>query len=90
VKKWCYNTFESVCVPMIQKKVEKRGYKNENGEFRKGNFFFIDDKIVTECMKFLYNIPLPPSGKGYVFGLKTHSWQALAVASTYLYSRTRD
>lgn len=89
VKKWCYDTFPSICLPIIEKKIEKKGYKNADGEFRKGNFFYIDDKIVIECMKHLYKIPLPKAGKGYDYNLKTHSWQALACASTYLHSSNR-
>lgn len=82
VKKWCFDTFPEVCVPIIEKKIEKKGYKNkETGEFRKPSFVFVDDKIVTNCMKILHKIPLPPKGKGYQYGLKDHSFQALAIAS---------
>lgn len=84
VKKWCFDQFPDICRPIIEKKIEKKGYRNkETGEFRKPTFVYVDDKIVTECMKFLYKIPLPPAGKGYQFGLKGHSFQALAIASYY-------
>jgi hypothetical protein len=84
VKKWCFDTFPEVCRPLADKKIAKKGYKNkETGEFRKATFVYVDDKIVTECMKELHKIPLPKSGKGYQFGLKSHSFQALAVASRY-------
>ena len=86
VKKWCFDTFPFVCNPLIEKKISKKGYRNKNGEFKKPHFFFIDDKCVTECMKHLYNIPIPPPGKGYRFGLQTHSWQALGAASAFLHS----
>ena len=84
VKKWCFDTFPEVCTPIIQKKIEKKGFRNkETGEWRKPSFVWVDDKVVTECMKALYSIEKPKSGYGYQFGLKEHSWQALAIASYY-------
>lgn len=84
VKKWCFDKFPSVCAPIIEKKILKKGYvRKDSGEPRSPSFVFVDDKIVTECMKFMYSINKPKSGKGYQFGLKGHSWQALAIASYY-------
>lgn len=84
VKRWCFEAFPEVCRPLADKKIAKKGYKNkETGEYRKATFVYVDDKIVTECMKKLYKIPQPASGKGYQFGLKSHSFQALAIASCY-------
>lgn len=85
VKKWCFDTFPEVCNPIIERKIAKKGFKNkETGAFRKPSFVFVDDKVVTECMKHKYKIPLPKSGSGYAFGLKSHSWQALALASYWV------
>ncbi len=82
VKKWCFDNFPEVCIPRIEKKILKKGFiKKETGEPRKPSFVFVDDKIVTECMKVKYEIPAVKPGFGYQFGLKEHSWQALAVAS---------
>lgn len=101
VKKWAFDTFPDVCMPIIDKKIEKKGFlacdiltKDEirvysNGDLwkkRKGSFVYVDDKTVTECMKHLYNIPPPKPGKGYMYGLIKDSWQALAVASVYLHT----
>lgn len=86
VKKWCFDTFPDVCLPMIEKKILKKGYINrETGAPRKPSFVFVDDKIVTECMKVKFEIQKPKSGFGYQFGLKEHSWQALALCATFLY-----
>ena len=82
VKKWCFDTFPEVAVPIIQKKIEKKGFRNkETGEWRKPSFIWVDDKVVTECMKVLYKIPMPKSGHGYQYGLREHSWQALGLSS---------
>lgn len=84
VKKWCFDTFPEVCIPEINKTIQKKGFVvAATGEQRKASFVFVNDKIVTECMKVLYKIPLPKSGKGYMYGLIKHSWQALAVASVW-------
>lgn len=88
VKKWCFDRFPNVCMPLIEKKIQKKNQVvASTGEYRKGSFLYVDDKIVIESLKYLYKIPLPASGKGYDFGLKSHGWQALAAASAYLYRR---
>lgn len=87
VKKWVFDSFPEVCVPIIKRKIEKKGYKNESsGEYRSPSFVFVDDRIVTESMKYKYKIPLPKPGSGYMYGLKDHSWQALALASFWEFS----
>lgn len=98
VKKWIFDSFYDLCLPFIDKKIHKKGFDasdietklpvrvwsdGEVWKARKASFVFIDDKIVTEAMKQLYKIPLPNKGKGYQFGLQTHSWQALATASYF-------
>lgn len=82
VKKWCFDTFPDVCLPMIEKKIIKKGLiRKDTGEPRKPSFVFVDDRVVTECMKNLYSIKMPKPGYGYRFGLKGHSFQALAIAA---------
>ncbi len=86
VKKWVFDTFPEVCIPGIEKKILKKGFVNrETGQPRKPSFIFVDDKLVMESMKVLYKIPMPVRGYGYQHGLKDHSWQALATATTYLH-----
>jgi hypothetical protein len=88
VKRWCFEQFPEICTPIIDAKIRKKGQVSvKTGEFRVGSFVYVDDKTVIECMKSLYKIPLPKSGKGYDYGLKTHSWQALAVASLIAYQK---
>lgn len=88
VKKWIFDTFPDVCLPIIENKIAKKGYISAStGEARKPSFVFVDDRIMTECMKVLYKIEKPKSGKGYEYGLKTHSWQSLALATYFYYSQ---
>jgi hypothetical protein len=51
---------------------------------RKASFVYVDDRMVQLAMIKNYDIPIPKAGSGYDFGLKEHSWQALAVATVYL------
>jgi hypothetical protein len=96
VKKWVFDTFGDVAIAAIKKKVDKKMFLScdvvskeivwvdTNGrKRRKENFTQVDDRVVTEAMKFLYKIPPPKPGDGYKFGLKDHSWQALALANLY-------
>lgn len=94
VKKWIFDTFPSVCLPKIGKKISyldgyriskgKRGLRTKTGELRKPSFQFVDDRIVISSLKELYSIPDPKPGKSNLYGLKAHSWQALAVAAYHL------
>ena len=83
VKRWVFETFPHIALPLIRKKIEKKDQRTSSGQFRTPTMMYVDDKIVMEAMKFHYRIPLPPPGAGYMYGLKEHSWQALALASLH-------
>lgn len=85
VKKWAFDAFPEICVPLIDKKIKKKGQIiASTGEARKAHAFYVDDKVLTECMKHLYKIPAPAPGSGYQHNLKDHNWQALAAASAFI------
>ena len=96
VKKWCFDYFNDICIPLIDDKMGKKLFEacdlatredvrvdNNSRSKKKASFIWVDDKIVTECMKAYYKISLPAAGKGYEYGLKTHGWQALACATCW-------
>lgn len=97
VKKWIFDNFQELSVEEIRKKNSKKMYEscclktreiistNTDGKTaRKENFTQIDDRIVIKAMKVFFGFPEPKKGYGYPFGLKEHSWQALALACTFL------
>jgi len=97
VKKWVFDSFLETVTPLIEKKIRAKAFPCsliETKELfyvdvygrkeRKPSFVYVDDKIVTEAMKVYYGITKPSAGRGFEFGLKSHGWQALAVATTYL------
>jgi len=67
------------------KKQKYRRYITKSGELRKASFHYVDDRIIIAAMKKLWNIPEPKPFKSNIYGLKEDSWQALALASYYLY-----
>lgn len=67
------------------KKQKYRRYITKSGEMRKASFNYVDDRIIIAVMKKLWNIPEPKPFKPNIYGLKEDSWQALALASYYLY-----
>lgn len=67
------------------KKQKYRRYVTKSGELRKASFNYVDDRIVIAVMKRLWKIPEPKPFKPNIYGLKDDSWQALALASYYLY-----
>lgn len=94
VKKWTFDSFPEVAIPRIEKKIAyldayrikkgKKGLRTKTGELRKPSFQFVDDRIIIASLKELYSIPDPKPGKSNLYGLKAHSWQALAAVSCFV------
>lgn len=90
VKKWIFDTVPHECIPRINKKIllkhnrnikqGKKGLVKIDGEMRLPSFIWVDDRIVIAALKSVLNIPTPKPGKPNIYGLKDHSWNALAVA----------
>lgn len=81
VRKWVFDTFPEMVLPLVVAIIEKRNEKNNDGKNRKPSFVYVNDGIVLKAMKIYWGIENPPPGKGYIHGLKTHTWSALALAS---------
>ena len=96
VRNWIFKTVPDVVTPRVIKKMVAldarivknggKGLRNKEGKFYDPHFKFVDDRTVIAALKSIYNIPTPKPGKPNIFGLKNHSWQALAAASFYRYS----
>lgn len=92
VKKWCFDAFPGVCLPLIDAKIAKGVLKGKyinksTGQNRPASYHFVDDKIVTACMTNLWKIEKGKQGRKTPFGLKSHSFQALSVASFLLHTK---
>jgi hypothetical protein len=84
VKEWVYNKYGGRLSEDINKKIAYRDKRNNDGKFRKSSFVWIDDRLVVMAMKIYWNIPTPLPGRKSMYGLKDHSWQALALCTYYL------
>jgi hypothetical protein len=92
VKKWCFDSFPDVCLPLIDAKIAKGVLKGKyinksTGENRPASFHFVDDRIVRQSMTKLWKLEAGKQGRKSPFGLKSHSFQALAVASFLLHTK---
>lgn len=91
VKKWIFDTCGNVVVPRIDKKMfaadrrkvskGEKGLRNADGLMRLASFHYVDDRSIIAALKELYQIPTPKAYKSNIYGLKDHSWQALAAAA---------
>lgn len=81
IRKWVYDSFPDLVRPLVEQIIVKRNEKNNDGKNRKPSFVYVNDSIVVKAMRLYWGIEMPPPGYGYVHGLKTHTWQALALAS---------
>ena len=97
VKKWVYDSFYDVIQLRLSKKLSKGLFPacsiatreaievNSQGRKKlKGSFIYVDDVMVKDAMRSLYDISIPAPGKGYDFGLQDHSWQSLACARYFM------
>ncbi len=98
VKKWVFDSFPEICLGGVDKKNLKKRFLSCNVmtketeyvfsdgrpfKLKKASYVSVDDRIVEKSMQFHYGFKLPEPGNGYPFGLKEHSWQALALASFF-------
>jgi hypothetical protein len=100
IKKWVFDAFPEMtgrvatkidkkCFDgcMVATREECRVNGKTGSKAGKPTFIYIDDRLVTESMRKLYAIPTPAPGKGYKYGLKDDSWQALAAASWWRHKK---
>lgn len=87
VKLWAFNTYPYIVLERINKKIEYKNKRNNDGKLRRPSFVYVDDRIIIAVMKEHWNIGTPKPGKRNGHGLSRHSWQALGVASCYLAKR---
>lgn len=101
VRKWVYDAFPDIVVPKVAAKIayldeqgkrlnRKRYLLKDGVTLRQPSFLFVDDRIVISAMKHLWGIPTPKPGKSNPYGLRGHSWQALAVASYWIYKKAAE
>lgn len=87
VKRWVYDQFPTVVLERICKKIAYKDKRNNDGKLRKPSYVYVDDRIVIAAMKDLWKIETPKPGKRNSLGITGHAWQALGVASVFLYGR---
>jgi len=88
VKNRLFAAAPDVCIPRIERKMAalharklskgEKGLIKKDGSMRTASFHYVDDRIVIAAVKELLKIPTPKPGKPNKYGLKAHSWQALA------------
>ena len=80
-----YGRGKNAALVLEGKKPKYRRYVTKEGNLRKASFNYVDDRIIISVMKRLWKIPEPKPFKPNIYGIKKDGWQALALASYYLY-----
>jgi len=86
VKKWIYDSYPDIVIGLVMKKIEYRNKTNKDGKNRRPSYIYVDDRIIAVVMRSIWGIA-SGSGKRNSYGLSSHSWQALSIATYFLYSR---
>lgn len=99
VKRFVFDNFKDLCLERIGKKIAylddigqrsgRKRYRKKTGELYKATLHYVDDRIVIAAMKEYWGIETPKPGKSNKFGLKSHSWQALALGTMYLVTHSK-
>lgn len=86
VKTWIFLEYAQLVIPMVEEKIIKRHTVKADGSYYKASHMFVDDKIIVKVMEHRWAVECRKEGRSKVnqYGLKDHSWQALAVATMYL------
>ena len=84
VKSWVFNNYKEHLVDVISKRITATGRKRKDGTDLKPSFHYVNDRLVYKAMCLHWGIERPKPGKSNKYGIRTHSWSALAVATVYL------
>jgi hypothetical protein len=84
VKSWVFNNYKEHLVDVINKRIIATGRKRKDGTDLKPSFHYVNDRLVYKAMSLHWCIERPKPGKSNKYGIKTHCWSALAVATVYL------
>jgi len=88
VKAWVFKNGGDDVLSHVKKNVARREKINPSERKRTESFVYIDDRAVIAGMKHHWRIPTPKPGKKNIYGLKSHSWQALAAATVYIETKS--
>ena len=84
IKKMVYDKYPSA-ESEVQEKIVQRGKINPKTlEFRKPSMIYVCDRVVANAMRYFWGLP-QGQGKRNKLGLASHSWQALALCSYFLF-----
>lgn len=94
VRKWIFDTATADTLDRVRQRMEYldrmrlkkglTGLRRKDGAMREPSFVFVDDRTVIAALKGLMSIPTPKPGKSNIYGLRDHSWQALATAKVFM------
>lgn len=90
IKQWVFQKYPDMAKEEVCKKIEYLAstMEKKNGGIRvprrKPSFVYINDRIVERAIKMWWGIKKPKVGQSSPFGLKTHSWQGLAMITFYI------
>jgi len=82
IKKWVFDTYPEIAIPLVDARIAKKGRTTKSGELWKASNIYVNDSIVTACMRAEWDIPAKVF-KANRFKISQHAWQALALATFY-------
>ena len=88
IKKMVYDKYPSA-EQEVKDKIRQRGKMTATGEFRKPSMIYVCDRVVANAMRYFWELP-QGQGKRNKLGLASHSWQALALCSYYMFLKNKS
>jgi len=88
VKKWVYDTYPDISIPRVEKEIICRDHRRKDGAYCKPSAKYVNDRIVEAAMRYAWDIKKPKPGQSNQYGLREHSYQALALGCCFLDMKT--
>jgi hypothetical protein len=92
VRNWAYERYSGLVIPLVEQRIRRRheklvlegkaGLMTKEGRLRSPSSVWVNDQIIVAAMREEWNVPEPKwKFTPNEYGLSSHSWQALALAT---------
>lgn len=77
IRTWTFDSFPSVVIPMIEKKIKSKNLRTKSGNHYKASHTRVNDVMIRAAMIERWGLP----ERNNEYGISKHSWQSLALAT---------
>jgi hypothetical protein len=87
IKKMVYDKYPSAEIEVRDKIIQRGKINPTTLEYRQPSMIYVCDRVVANAMRYFWGLP-QGQGKRNKLGLASHSWQALALCTYFLFKES--